>query len=93
MNSFSHRIIKGFRAGAVSRLLQCAVSFYQKWISPLKGRSCCRFYPSCSSYALEALKTYGAAKGTAMSVWRILRCNPFCMGGFDPVVKEALPKR
>ena len=63
------------------------IHFYQKRISPLK-KSCCRFYPTCSQYAVEAIEKKGVAKGLAMSVWRILRCNPFCKGGIDPVDKE-----
>ncbi len=47
--------------------------------------SCCRFTPTCSQYALDALDKYGAFKGGCMAAWRILRCNPFCKGGYDPV--------
>lgn len=70
------------------------INFYKKNISPLFPR-CCRFEPSCSTYAIEALHTHGAVKGTALSVWRILRCNPFCRGGYDPVPpkKEKLNKK
>ena len=60
------------------------IVFYQKFISPLKP-PCCKFYPTCSQYALEAYEKYGFFKGTALSVWRILRCNPFSKGGYDPV--------
>ncbi len=60
------------------------VRFYRKNISPLK-RPCCRFYPTCSEYALEALQKYGALKGGFMAIKRILRCNPFNKGGYDPV--------
>ena len=59
---------------------------YKKLISPLLPPAC-RFYPTCSEYAIEALREYGFFKGGAMAVWRILRCNPFCKGGYDPVVK------
>ncbi|WP_432757890.1 membrane protein insertion efficiency factor YidD [Spongiibacter taiwanensis] len=45
----------------------------------------CRFYPSCSHYALEALQTHGALRGTALTLWRLLRCHPFNKGGYDPV--------
>lgn len=58
---------------------------YQKFISPLKGKSCCRFYPTCSQYAIEAIQKHGAFKGFFMALWRILRCNPFSKGGYDPV--------
>ncbi|MGN1043950.1 MAG: membrane protein insertion efficiency factor YidD [Acutalibacteraceae bacterium] len=60
------------------------IEFYQKFISPLK-RPCCRFTPSCSEYFKEAVKKHGVIIGTALGVWRILRCNPFCKGGYDPV--------
>lgn len=60
------------------------IKLYQKYISPsLRPR--CRFYPTCSAYALEAYKTYGFFKGTYLSVRRILKCHPFHKGGFDPV--------
>jgi len=60
------------------------VKLYQKYISPLK-KSCCIFTPTCSTYAIEALKKYGAFKGTYLSVKRILKCNPFSKGGYDPL--------
>lgn len=66
-------------------VLMAAVRFYRKFISPLK-RSCCRFYPTCSQYALEALEKYGAVKGTWLAIRRILRCHPFYKGDYyDPV--------
>ena len=60
------------------------VKFYRKYISPLR-RPCCRFMPTCSQYALEALEKYGALKGGWLTIKRILRCNPLCKGGYDPV--------
>ncbi len=60
------------------------IKFYQKFISPMK-KPCCIYYPSCSRYAYEAYKKYGFFKGTYLTVWRILRCNPFSKGGYDPV--------
>lgn len=60
------------------------VKFYQKFISPLKKPSC-RFYPTCSAYAIEALTKYGAVKGTFLAVRRILKCHPFNDGGYDPL--------
>ena len=60
------------------------IKFYQKFISPMK-KPCCIYYPSCSRYAYEAYEKYGGFKGTYLTVWRILRCNPFSKGGYDPV--------
>ncbi|HHW43987.1 MAG TPA: membrane protein insertion efficiency factor YidD [Desulfotomaculum sp.] len=59
--------------------------FYQKYISPLKGPSC-RFYPTCSEYAVQAVGRYGVVRGSLMAVWRLLRCHPFNPGGYDPLV-------
>lgn len=61
------------------------IRMYQKFISPLKGKSTCKFYPTCSQYSIEAIEKYGVLKGGLMSFWRILRCNPFSKGGYDPV--------
>ena len=61
------------------------IRFYQKYISPCK-RPCCRFVPTCSEYAYEAISKYGAIKGGVLALWRLLRCNPFNNGDiFDPV--------
>ncbi|MBO7089165.1 MAG: membrane protein insertion efficiency factor YidD [Lentisphaeria bacterium] len=57
---------------------------YRRWISPLFP-PCCRFTPTCSQYAIEAVRVHGILRGLALSFWRILRCNPWCRGGFDPV--------
>lgn len=57
---------------------------YQKLIGPLLPPSC-RFFPSCSEYGVQAYTRFGVLKGTAKTVWRILRCNPFNKGGYDPV--------
>ena len=63
------------------------VRLYQKFISPLKP-SCCRFTPTCSAYAIEAFKKRGFIIGFGLTFWRILRCNPFCKGGYDPVPEK-----
>lgn len=68
----------------ISRLLIWLIKFYQKHISPHKI-PCCRFTPSCSAYAVEAITVHGAFKGILLSIRRILRCNPLCKGGYDPV--------
>lgn len=59
------------------------IRVYQKALSPMLG-PLCRFQPSCSHYTVEALRKYGFIRGTAKGIWRILRCNPFHPGGFDP---------
>lgn len=61
------------------------IRFYQRCISPLKGGPCCRFTPTCSAYAIEAFSEWGFFAGLGLTIWRILRCNPFCRGGYDPV--------
>lgn len=61
------------------------IVFYQKYLSALKGGSTCKYIPTCSQYAIEAIEKYGALKGGLLAAWRILRCNPFSKGGFDPV--------
>ena len=68
----------------MKKILIAVIKFYRRFISPLK-RPCCRFYPTCSQYALTAIEKYGALRGGFMAVKRILRCNPFCKGGYDPV--------
>ncbi len=60
------------------------IRFYQKCISPLKP-PCCRFTPTCSQYALQAFRKHGPIKGLYLTVWRILRCNPWGGSGYDPV--------
>lgn len=61
------------------------IVFYQKYLSALKGGSTCKYVPTCSQYAIEAIEKHGALKGGLLAAWRILRCNPFSKGGFDPV--------
>ena len=63
------------------------IVFYQKYLSPIK-KPCCRFVPTCSQYALEAVERFGAAKGLWLLLKRVIRCNPFCKGGYDPVPKK-----
>ena len=60
------------------------IRFYQKYLSPLKSTKC-PYYPTCSQYGLEAIQKYGAVKGGLLALWRILRCNPFSKGGYDPL--------
>lgn len=58
---------------------------YQRYLSPLKGAPSCRFHPTCSSYAIEAIEVHGALKGSWLGLTRVLRCHPFHPGGYDPV--------
>lgn len=66
------------------KLLISLIKFYQIAISPLMGKTC-RFYPTCSAYAIEAIRKYGPLKGAFLSLKRILRCHPFNEGGYDPL--------
>ena len=61
-----------------------SIRVYQRYLAPLKSTKC-PYIPSCAQYGLEAVEKYGAVKGGAMAAWRILRCNPFSGGGYDPV--------
>lgn len=61
------------------------IKFYRKYLSGLKTAPTCKFYPTCSQYAIEAIEKHGVIKGGLLAVWRILRCNPFSKGGYDPV--------
>lgn len=68
----------------VKYILIILIKGYQKIISPLFPPSC-RFYPTCSQYSLQAIEKYGVLRGLLLSIWRILRCNPFNPGGYDPL--------
>jgi len=68
----------------IRRAFTFPLRFYQHWISPLKPPMC-RFAPTCSQYAVEAIELHGILRGSWLALRRILRCHPFCRGGFDPV--------
>ena len=68
----------------MKKLLILFIKFYRKYISPIKSTKC-PYFPTCSQYGLEAIEKYGALKGGILTFWRILRCNPFSKGGYDPV--------
>lgn len=70
--------------GLPARMCMGLIRAYRRLVSPMLPQSC-RFTPSCSRYTLEAIQHYGLVKGGLMGAWRILRCNPFCRGGMDPV--------
>jgi len=69
----------------LKKVMICMVKFYQRNLSGLKGYSSCKYFPTCSQYAIEAIEKYGPFKGGRLAIWRILRCNPFSKGGYDPV--------
>ncbi|MBE7045650.1 MAG: membrane protein insertion efficiency factor YidD [Ruminococcaceae bacterium] len=69
----------------MKKLLLSLIRFYQRAISPYKGGSSCRFIPTCSQYAYEAIEKYGAIRGGFLAIRRILKCHPFHKGGYDPL--------
>lgn len=85
-----HHCLRGCRveqfdeSAIVKNALQALFRFYRYFISPWLGRQC-RFHPTCSAYAIEALERHGAVRGSWLAVKRIARCNPWSGGGFDPV--------
>ncbi|MCE5285259.1 MAG: membrane protein insertion efficiency factor YidD [Pelosinus sp.] len=68
----------------MKKILIFIITLYRVYISPLKPPTC-RFVPTCSEYAIMAIEKYGVLRGMVKAIWRILRCNPFCRGGHDPV--------
>ncbi len=77
----------------MKRVCIALIRFYQKYLSPLKSHPSCRFTPTCSAYAIEAFTKRGFFVGFALTVWRILRCNPFCAGGYDPVPESGFSNK
>lgn len=71
----------------MKRILILLVSLYQRLISPLFPRRC-KYHPTCSHYSIEAFREWGLLRGVGLSIWRVLRCNPFSHGGFDPVRRK-----
>jgi putative membrane protein insertion efficiency factor len=74
--------------------MRSAIAFllrgYKRWVSPM-FLPACRYVPTCSEYALEAVERYGVLRGGARAAWRLLRCHPFARGGYDPVASRQLP--
>jgi putative membrane protein insertion efficiency factor len=70
-------------------ILVAPVRLYQRLISPALGRRC-KYYPSCSEYAAQAIRRFGIARGLVLAAWRLLRCNPWSRGGFDPVEEQRM---
>ncbi len=73
-------------------LLLAPIHFYRRFVSPLIPNRC-KYYPSCSHYAVDAIRGYGALRGSILAGWRLLRCNPWSHGGYDPVSDQTLFKR
>jgi putative membrane protein insertion efficiency factor len=65
------------------------IRLYQRWISPVLPRRC-RYHPTCSAYAVQAIESFGILRGLVLATWRVLRCNPFSRGGYDPVSAQRL---
>jgi putative membrane protein insertion efficiency factor len=76
-------------SAAAREVAVAPIKLYQRLISPVMPRRC-RFAPSCSDYALDAIREYGIIRGAILAGWRLLRCNPFSHGGFDPVGEQRL---
>jgi len=84
------RIGTGRTATVPARLIMVPIAGYRRFVSPLLAPRC-RFAPSCSEYALTALAEHGAARGLWLAVKRVARCNPFNLGGYDPVPTRVIP--
>lgn len=69
----------------IKKLLIGIIKFYRRFISVLKPYPTCKYIPTCSQYAIEALEKNGVILGSLLAIWRLLRCNPFSQGGYDPV--------
>jgi uncharacterized protein len=74
---------------AIRALFVGPIRLYQRVISPALPRRC-KYYPTCSAYAVDAIRSYGVLRGTILAGWRLLRCNPWSHGGFDPVERQRL---
>lgn len=69
----------------IKKVMIFFIKTYQLTLSPRFSHGSCRYTPTCSQYAIEAIEVHGIIKGTLMAIWRIMRCNPFVKGGYDPV--------
>jgi uncharacterized protein len=73
-------------------LILAPIRLYQRFISPALPRRC-KYYPTCSAYAVEAIRAFGPVRGSVLAGWRLLRCNPWSRGGYDPVEAQTLFRR
>jgi putative membrane protein insertion efficiency factor len=73
-------------------LVLAPIRLYQRFVSPALPRRC-RYHPTCSAYAVQAISAYGILRGAVLAAWRLLRCNPFSHGGYDPVSAQTLFRR
>ena len=73
-------------------LVTAPIRLYQRFISPLLPRRC-KYEPTCSAYAVEAIRSFGALRGSVLAAWRLLRCNPLSDGGYDPVSSQGVFRR
>jgi putative membrane protein insertion efficiency factor len=74
---------------ALRRVAILPIRAYQRLVSPALPRRC-KYYPTCSAYAVQAIESYGILRGAVLAAWRLLRCNPFSRGGYDPVAAQKL---
>jgi putative membrane protein insertion efficiency factor len=81
---YLHAASRSGNVNALTRFLLFLLRLYKRWLSPLLGQRC-RFYPSCSDYARIAVTRFGPWRGSLLTGWRLLRCQPLCDGGEDPV--------
>ena len=77
---------------SLAAILLAPVRAYQRLISPALPRRC-KYYPTCSAYAIDAVREFGLLRGAVLAAWRLLRCNPFSHGGYDPAENQTLFKR
>ena len=77
---------------ALRRVAVAPIRLYQRAISPALPRRC-KYHPTCSAYAVQAIESYGILRGSVLAAWRLLRCNPFSHGGYDPVSAQTLFSR
>ena len=73
----------------MKKIILALIKFYQAAISPHLGKNC-KYIPTCAQYGLEAIERFGVCKGMLLTIWRILRCNPFSKGGYDPVPEKKI---